>query len=146
MINKKYFSFKNISATIIGCFILFWIIYTQVKIEHLNKNYKLASAQTTHVSPPPSKSNYRQLDYEFFVNGKKYTGSASAGNCEDYKLTDLSWLLVNRTFKVAYDSSDPTVSTLISNERAAKKFNQSVNDTILHFDSIINCLKVFGQY
>ena len=78
------------------------------------------------------------------LTGKNITGKAGAKTCDTYSLLDLSSLLVNKSFPVAYDSTNESSSIMILSVKHAKRFNIEITDTLLHYDSIIKCEKVFG--
>ncbi len=146
MINYRKIKWNLILGIPLMLFCIFWVLYGYYNRAKLEKRYKLTVGQTTHVSRATYKNNSRGISYEFILEGIKYQGEIGITNCDNYNLTDLSWLLVNRNFKIAYDSVNPSNNTIVISSNTAIKFNQKLTDTIMHFDSIVNCLKIYGNF
>ncbi|MES2329208.1 MAG: hypothetical protein V4539_06355 [Bacteroidota bacterium] len=123
-------------------FISAWILYRAYKYSQLYKNYKIVTGRITHVSPAVMRGTFRSVEYEFIVNDKKYSGAGKTTYCKNYQLGELRRLLVDQKFSIAYDSTDPSNNAIIFSVKAATQFKQKPTDMLLHFDSIINCIKI----
>lgn len=131
------------------CFIgfcLLWILYYSYKRFELNRNFKITTGQINHITSPGSKNNSRGIDYEYYVGGKILKGENGIKVCDNYSTLDLAHLMVNKKFWVAYDSNDLSSSIIILSKIQANEFDIHVNDTILHYDSLLNCEQIFGDY
>lgn len=136
---------KSLGIIVIG-FCIVWILYGQYKMYSLDKHYKLTTGVVNHVAPPTYKNYTRAIQYDYFVDGIKYNGEIGAKVCDNYELLDVSSLIVNKKFQVVYDSTDKSSSIIILTKKSAGRFNCNLTDTLLHYDSILNCEKVSGNY
>lgn len=145
----KYNSTKIIKTSlgilIIG-FCIVWILYGEYKMYSIDKHYKLTTGVVNHIAPPGYKNYTRAIQHDYYVDGIKYNGEIGVKVCDNYELLDLSFLIVNKRFPVAYDTTNKSSSIIILTKKSAERFNCILTDTLLHYDSILNCEKVVGSY
>lgn len=137
---------KRISVFLILVMLLSWICYGLFRRYHLDKYYKLTTGQINHISIGGYKNKNRDVHYEYYINGRRLFGDNEILNCNNYTTLDLSRLIVNRKFFVAYDSIYTNQSIIILTEKQAKRFHVPITDTLLHYDSIINCKQAYDNY
>lgn len=137
---------KRIFVFFILVMLLSWICYGLFHRYYLAKYYKLTTGQINHISIGGYKNNNRDVHYEYYINGKRLFGDNEVLNCDNYTTLDLSRLIVNKKFFVAYDSTNIEQSIIILTEEQARRFHTPITDTLLHYDSIINCKKVYDVY
>jgi hypothetical protein len=137
---------KKVTIILFIGLLVFYFGFDFYSNRSLNKHFKITIGQVSHISNATYKNNNRGIQYNYYVNGTSYSGEVATGICDNYTLLDISALIVNRKFPVAYDTLSKKNSIMILSEKLAKRFNYGVTDTLLHYDSILNCQKVFGEY
>ena len=88
--------------------------------EKLKNNHKTTSGHITKIAKHP-KQQYN-LEYEFFVDSKKHTGS--------YSIVEFNNVFEDKNFPVIYDPSDPEENEMLVFYEDFEKYSEVYPDSI----------------
>lgn len=129
---------KIITASFI-VIIVFWLLRSEYKNYQLKNNYKFSVGRINRVTTTEGKYNKPTLFYEFSINNNKQVNENLFSFCKNLSENDLSLLLVNKSFPVAYSVKDANQSIIIITRKDAAMFNYTIPDSMLVYDSILTC-------
>ncbi len=130
---------NKIAAILFICFLIFWVLRAIYKRQELKHSFKLTTGRIDKITNPTYKNNNRTVQYEYEVDGKKYAGENSLTSCEGITGDSLRLLLVNHFFPIAYSTKDVSSSFIIITSADAQKFNYTIPDSMLVYDSVLTC-------
>lgn len=130
---------KVVGIIFIGLVVI-WVSYNLFKAHQFKLNYSIAHGNIYKIDGPGWKSSgdYAVL-YEYFINGKKFTGNNNYNFCGNLNFENLNTFLKNKTFPVLYSNTDNSQCILILTKSNAQRYNYNLPDSLLVYDSILTC-------
>jgi hypothetical protein len=106
----------------------------------LKKDHQLTIGVVTSIDVSGYKSggDY-SINYEYFVNGQKYSDNYNSDFCSGQSIHKLNELLSGRRFPVAYSTRYPGDGVILITEGMAKKYNFVLPDSLKKYDSLVTC-------
>ncbi len=104
---------------IIAAFV-FAAYFTSRQEEKLKNNHKTTWGHVTKIAKHP-KQQYN-LEYEFFIDSKKYTGT--------YSIVEYNNIFVNKNFPVIYNPADPEENEMLLFYEDFEKYSEVYPDSI----------------
>lgn len=124
-------------------FLLLWIGYGLYKRNQFKSDYHIVTGMVIRITPVYKQGGNRGVLYEYSIDGQQYEGSNTYILCDELNSDKLRLMLVNKQFPVAYATQDAKVSVMIITKKDAAMFNYKIADSLLVYDSVLNCLRHF---
>lgn len=132
--------FQKIIQVIIILFLIVMIFEIFYQKFQFMKNYKFANGIITETTKRGWKnSGDYSIIYHYQVAGKNYKADQSYNLCNNLTREEVTSLLLNKKFAVAYSDKHPSISSMIITQESAERFKYKIPDSLLIYDSILTC-------